>query len=208
MRYVLISAAALVLSLGGCSNAASDPARAEAASTPSATAAQAQGNWIVDKAESKIEFLGVQKGKSFTGKFTDYDALINFDPDDLASSYVKVVIDMSSAEAGDEERNESLPGKDWFNVKTFPQAVFESSEFTLISGSDYTAQGTLTIRDKSLPVTLPFTLTISGDIAEMTSEGLTLDRTDYGVGQGVWSKGEWVDKNVAVNIRVVANRAQ
>ena len=208
MRYVLISAAALALSLGGCSNAASDPVRVEAAAAPAASTNTAQGNWIMDEAESKIEFAGVQKGKSFTGHFTDFDALINFNPDELGGSSVKVVIDMASAEAGDEERNESLPGKDWFNVKAFPEAVFESSAFSFVSGSEYTAQGMLTIRGNSLPVTLPFTLTINGDSAEMTSDGLTLDRTNYGVGQGVWSKGEWVDKTVAVNIRVVANRAQ
>lgn len=199
---VLFSAALL---LGACSNAASDPVAPAPAEATSAV--QAQGNWIMDKDQSRIAFEGVQKGKAFTGEFGAFDASINFNPNDLAASSVTVTIDVSSIDAGNSERNESLPSKDWFHVKAFPAAIFTANEFSDQGEGNYIAKGTLTIRDQSRPVTLPFTLNIDGERAVMSSESFTLDRTDYGVGQGTWGTDEWVDTQVKVNVSVVATRS-
>jgi hypothetical protein len=44
---------------------------------------------------------------------------------------------------------------------------------------------------------------VSGKTA--TAKGsLTLTRTDYGVGQGNWSSGDWVGLNAGVNFTLVA----
>ena len=56
------------------------------------------------------------------------------------------------------------------------------------------------------PVTLPFTLAISGDTARM-SGAIVLNRTAFGVGQGQWTTGEVVDTKVTVNVALTAHRA-
>ena len=169
----------------------------------SITVSESASNWAVRMDESSVTFTGAQTGNEFTGEFKDFTAAIVFDPNDLENANVRVVIDMSSFDAGDKDRNEALPGKEWFSVKKFPEAIFTSDDFTA-GDEGYVATGELTIRDVSLPVALPFDLNIEDNVATMNGE-LTLDRSDYGVGQGAWAKGEWVDLNVKVGVKIIAD---
>jgi len=163
-------------------------------------------NWVMRPNESSIVFNGKQTGDDFSGEFKSFTADILFVPTSLKVSNINAVIDMSSFDAGNKDRNDALPGKDWFSVKEFPQAVFNAHEFTAIDEDSFEAKGELTLRGVSLPVTLPFDLDISdAGVATMTGS-LTLDRSDYGVGQGAWAKGEWVDLNVGVDIKIVADK--
>jgi len=163
--------------------------------------------WKIVSEESRLGFVGTQTGTAFEGEFERFSADIAFDPNDLASSKVVAVIDMASAKAGSKDRNEALPGPDWFAVKSFPEARFETSEIRKAEAGDgFVADGTLTIRDKTNPVTLPFTLTIEGDSAKMTGEA-TLDRSAFGVGQGQWASDQWIAHEVKVVIDLAATRA-
>lgn len=160
-------------------------------------------NWTVNKVESTLSFSGNQSGDNFTGAFSSFDAVINFDPNDLASAKVVVTIDTNSAEADDAERTDALPGKEWFYVKKFPLAKFEASKFKHIGGEKYQATGKLTIRDITQEVTLPFTLKIENERATMDAK-LTLNRTAYKIGTGMWASEDWVGHDVAVNIHIEA----
>lgn len=168
-----------------------------------ATVEAATGTWAVRADESTVIFTGKQTGDDFTGEFKDFTAEIVFDPENLSAARVRAVIDMSSFDAGDNDRNEALPGKEWFSVKKFPDAVFTADDFTA-TDTGYAAAGELSLRGVSLPVTLPFDLSITDGVATMNGE-LVIDRSDFGVGQGAWAKGEWVDLNVTVNVTIVAD---
>lgn len=199
-----ILTAALVLSLSGCSQASEPAPKLAAQSAPvAAPSAERIGNWLVNKAESHIHFTASQQGESFTGKFENYDVLINFKEDAIENASVKATIDVSSISASDKDRDGALPGKEWFNVKSFPKAVFQSDNFAKIGSNSYEARGTLTMKDKSQPLTLPFTLDITGAKAEM-SGSVTLDRTLWEVGTGAWATDEWVSTDVTVDIKISA----
>ena len=161
-------------------------------------------NWAMRSDESSLVFKGKQTGNEFTGEFTSFTTEIVFHPDFLDAARVTAVIDMSAFDAGSGDRNDALPGKEWFSVKAFPEAVFESDDFVATGEGTYEAIGTLTLRGVSLPVTVPFDIEIADGVATMNSE-LSLNRNDYGVGQGVWSKGEWVDLEVGLEITIVAD---
>ena len=170
------------------------------------TGAQA-ASWTVDQGKSTLGFTATQSGTAFTGKFTKYDAQIEFDPQNPAAGHAVVTIDMASAATGDKQRDEAIPGSDWFAVAKFPQAKFEATSFKALGGDKYEALGTLSIRDVKKDVILPFTLKLDG--AQATVDGtLPLVRTEYGVGQGAWSSGQWVALQVDVNVRLVATRAK
>jgi cytochrome b561 len=95
---------------------------------------------------------------------------------------------------------------DWFDVKKWPEARFVTTGFEKGLDRDaYVARGTLMIRDKTVPITLPFTLTIEGNRAEMRGE-TSLNRLDAGVGQGQWSDTKSVGAEVKIRIHVVAVR--
>jgi len=164
---------------------------------------ETQTNWAVDKTASSIAFSGVQTGEKFTGSFADFDVQINFNPDDLANAKVVVTIDLASADAGDKDRNGALPGKEWFFVKKFPTAKFETTGFKHLGGNKYETTGQLTIRGAAKTVTLPFTLDINNGKAVMAGQ-LNLNRRDFNIGTGMWKDQDWVKHNVGVQVAINA----
>lgn len=163
------------------------------------------GGWRVDYGKSTLSFTATQVGSAFTGRFEKYDAEIVFDPSDLEAASINVSVDMNSAKTGDRQRDVALPEKDWFDARAHPTATFVSQNIKSSGGGDYVAHGTLTIRETSKAVDLPFHLEINGDTAHATG-GLTLVRTDFGVGQGEFSTDEWVGLEVDVKIDITATR--
>jgi polyisoprenoid-binding protein YceI len=167
---------------------------------PSAANAAA---WQVDPAKSTLGFSGTQTGSPFTGRFKTFTAKIDFDPAHPDQGHADIVIDLASATTDDPQRDTSLPQADWFNTAAFPKAHFVATHFNAKGGKTYEAAGTLTIRDITKPVTLPFTLTIDGPTAHAKGH-VQLIRTDFGVGQGDWTSGQWVGLEVDVDVDLTA----
>ncbi len=160
-------------------------------------------DWTLQPAASTLGFSGTQPGTPFTCSFTQWTARISYDPAHPEAAHVKITIQTASAHTGDTQRDAALPGTDWFSAQAFPQAVFEATGFSALGGDKFTTTGTLTIRGVAKKLTLPFTLDVAGKTA--TAKGsINLTRTDYGVGQGNWSSGDWVALTAGVNFTLVA----
>lgn len=174
---------------------------------PASTAAPAAPSdpraWTVDYAESRLGFRATQTGTAFEGRFERFEAAILFDPEDLSGSRVEVTVDMASAATGDRQRDAALPASEWFRVRDFPNAVFRAEDFIGTGEGRYEARGSLTIRDVTRPLTLPFTLRMEGDRGRAEGE-VTLLRTDFGVGQGEFATDQWVGLDVGVQFTIVA----
>lgn len=198
MRFVPVIAAALAMV--SCSEA-----KTQAGEEAQVVAPANADAWVLDKGASRVTFKGVQQGAEFEGRFSSFDAVIILDPDNLDAASISATIDMSSVDAGDGERNSSLPTKDWFYVKKYPQATFSSDRITNTGPDMYEAAGVLMIKDIAKEITLPFRLTVSEGVADATGV-LTLVRTDYGVGQGAFATDEWIDLNVEVQVDLRATR--
>ncbi|MGH1571952.1 YceI family protein [Methylobacterium sp. P31] len=155
--------------------------------------------------EASIRFSGVQVGVPFSGRFERFEATVEFDPAKPEAGRASVLIDLASARTGDVQRDEAMPQKDWFDVKSAAQARFEAARFVDKGNGDYEAIGTLVIRGVSRNATLPFHLALDGAQARATGH-LDLVRTDFGVGQGAWASGQWVALEVGVNIDLTATR--
>lgn len=197
-KFFCISLACIILA--GCSQAEDDAAAGADA------AASGDGQWAVDHAQSKLEFVAEQTGAEFRGRFEDWSADIVFDPEDLANASITVTVAMDSAKTGDRQRDSALPGSDWFAAKTHPTATFESYAVRQTGEAAYEADGVLKIRDVEKGIVLPFVLEINDDTG--TAFGaVDLIRTDFGVGQGEEFAGDkWVAFSVKVEYRVVAKR--
>ena len=161
------------------------------------------GTWTKIDAESHLKFTAKQQGDEFTGQFETFETDIVFDPANLEAASIKAVIDIKSVAAGSKDRDGALPGRDWFFVKKFPDAVFESTEFSKTGDDSYEAAGTLSIKGILQPLTLPFTLTITDGVADMNGQ-VTIDRTQWKVGSGPWSTDEWVSTAVVLDIKIKA----
>lgn len=160
--------------------------------------------WMVDKAKSSVGFGGTYQGSPFKGSFEKWDAVIRFDPADLAGSSAKVTFQTASATTGDSSKDSSLAEDDWLGPTKFPTASFTSDAITA-EGSGYVAKGTLTIKGKALPVTLPFTLSIAGNSATMKGTA-TVDRLAYGIGAEGDGSGTFVSKDIAITVEIVATK--
>lgn len=170
--------------------------------TPAAAAANV---WTVDKARSVLGFKGQASGVGFEGRFRTWDAQITFDPNNLAAARVAATVNVASVATGNGDRDELLPTAAFFNTARFPQATFVASRFTARGGNRYEATGDLTIKGITKPVTLPFTLAINGNTAQMTGS-VALNRSAFAVGTGQWASDDTIDRTVVVTINLTATK--
>lgn len=171
------------------------------------TAAQnlSASDWTVDTANSRIGFAGTHAGSIFEGQFSDWSANISFDPDDLTTARAQVVIKTASAATGNTLYDTTLPGEDWFHTVAHTVAIFTADSFTQTGEDTYRADGTLQIRGTVHPISLDFTLKITGDAATMTAAH-TLDRLAYGLGATSDPAADWVSKDIRLTFAVAARR--
>ncbi|AZV78573.1 cytochrome [Parasedimentitalea marina] len=160
--------------------AASDQTTTQLAPAQSAPLQQVASGWAVQTGTLGISIT--QMGSQVSGSFTEWTAAINFD--DAAPvgpvGDVEVTITIASFDLG--TVTAQAMGPDYFDSATFPTAIFTAQLEKL--DVDYQAVGTLTIRDKVVPLTLPFTLDLQGDHAVM-SGSVTLDRLDFDIGKSL-----------------------
>lgn len=179
---------------------------ASALASLAVASAEAATIWHVVPGESSIGFSGTHAGRQFTGTFQKWHAEIAFDPQDLATSQAKVMVDLASAQTGDATYDKTLPTADWFNVSQVAQATFVTKKITGgEDGKSFTAHGTLSIRGVEVPVDLDFTFSESGDEAHL--EGKTsLQRLAFGIGKGSDATGAWVSLDIPVTVNVKLKR--
>ncbi len=170
-----------------------------------AVPASAAQHWAVNAAKSKLGFTVSWSGQPFTGTFRSWKADIDFDPADLAHSHANISIETGSETSGDAETDDGVKGAEGFAISQFPTALFRTTAFTHRAGNDYVAAGTLSIKGISRPVTLPFTLTLSGNTAHVVGNARVL-RNDFHVGTGEWEKPDPVAHEVTVNIDLTATK--
>lgn len=152
-------------------------------------------DWQVDAAKSSLSFRGTYQGQAFEGRFTRFQAAIRYDPNALAASKFDVTVALASADTASSERDDALQGSDFFDSAKFPQAHFVTTGFVEADGG-VEANGTLTIRDRTRPVTLKVRFVENGDGATL-DVATTLKRTDFGLG----ASSDWDDIGVDVPVQ-------
>jgi len=165
----------------------------------------AAAQWSVDYAKSRLGFSVMWGSEPFVAVFASWKANIDFDPADLARARADVRIDLASEQSDEADYDDGLKGAQGFQVSQFPQAHFVTTGFAHKSGNAYVANGLLSIRGVTKAVTLPFSLTIEGGHAHMKGTAAVL-RTDFNVGQGMWSAPNPVAREVTVTIDLYATR--
>ena len=94
----------------------------------------------------------------------------------------------------------------WFDVKLFPQAIFTSNKLVKTGDKTYQADGTLTIRDKMVPVILNFTLEEYSDHKAKVKGSTVLKRSDFGLARGDWAKTDSLKDDVKVEFVLTTMR--
>jgi cytochrome b561 len=164
--------------------------------------------WKIDPQTSRITWTAQFNRSPVEGTFSQWTAQVNFDEKDLAHSRVEITIDPASISSGDDSRDSTLKGPDFFNAVKFPQILYTSSHIKpvgLPSENRYVATGNLTLGDVTKPLALPFQLAITGQKAQATVD-FTLSRAAFGIGKGQWQGNASIADLVKVHVVVNATR--
>lgn len=185
-------------------NSAATPATSAAAPAEDEDIPNEPVRWVIEDG-SDLSFETSWSGSKIEGEFARFSGDISFSPNALDRSRVRIGIDLSSVTTGDGQRDASLKSEDFFNTGQAATAVFTANRFTHRGGENYVANGTLTLRGVSKPVSLPFRLQIDEDKARVRGV-TTLDRTAFGVGQGEWTATDQIPAQVTVEVDLRARR--
>ncbi len=170
--------------------------------------------WQIDRAHSAINFTINHFFTPVDGSFDDYEATVNFDPNNLEGSSIDVTIPVESVNTRNQRRDNHLKSEDFFNTAQWPNIRFVSHTIESLGDNQFVAHGELTIRDNTHSFELPFELlgVMDHPMRENTKvAGIVADaqlmRTDFGVGVGDWAATVVVGDrvNIRLNLELTAS---
>lgn len=168
-----------------------------------ASASASAATWVNDPEDSTVIFKYSYSGTPYQGEFKNVEAIFELDPQSPGSCRFEVTIPITDIDVGDEETLSYMHDIELFDVDRFPTASFEATQCRLESLNSFVADGMLTIRDQTHPISFPFNLEIEGQRFRLTSE-VTVQRLDYGVGLGYFANTSAVPNDVIVEVDVYA----
>lgn len=153
----------------------------------------------------KVSHMVISKVK---GTFHDVSGTLMYDENDPTKSTVEVLIDVSSIDTDNKDRDDHLRSPDFFDAASHPNIIFKSKQIKKTEDG-FVAVGDFTIKDQTRTLELPFVIT--GQITDpwgnerIGVEAETeIDRTNYGI---TWNKtldkgGLVVGNDVEIEISV------
>jgi len=145
-------------------------------------------DWNVDMAHSALTFKCSYQNGPFTGVFHKFDPKISYDESDLAHSKFDVTVNLSSVDTQSSERDQTLLTPDFFDTAKYPTAHFVATEFKRNADGGVDANGTLTIRGITKPVTLHVKFAVVDGKTTLDVDTV-LSRLDFGLG----TSSDWAD---------------
>jgi polyisoprenoid-binding protein YceI len=166
--------------------------------------------WKLDLAHSYASFsVRHMMVTTVRGKFDNVEGVIDFDPANPAAASVEVKILASSIATGMEPRDNHLRSADFLDAANHPYLTFKSTKIRIIDPNNAKVTGDLTIRGKTLPVTLnvEYLGTVNspfGDVRAGFAASTKINREDWGLtwNQALEAGGVLVGKEVAISIDV------
>lgn len=157
------------------------------------------GAYTVDKAHTSLLFRVSHMGFStYTGRFAQVDARLQFDPAHMTASQVTVNIDPRSIAADNAPSGflQTLAGEGWLDAEHFPHMSFRSTSVELTGPNTFRIHGELTLHGVTRPLDLD--ARYNGGYAGhpmdpharvgFSATG-TLKRSDFGISFGIPAPG-------------------
>ncbi len=165
------------------------------------------GTYSLDKTHASLVWKVSHAGLSnYTARFTDFDANLTFDPNNVENSTLVATINPTSIETDypnpekTDFNKELSQGEQWLNAQNFPEITFESTAITKTSENTGTMTGNLTFLGVTKPVTLD--VVFNGAMAEQPFSKLptlgfsatgSIKRSEWGLNTYVPAIGDRVD---------------
>ncbi|MGE5027739.1 MAG: YceI family protein [Betaproteobacteria bacterium] len=152
--------------------------------------------------KSSVSFVSKQMNVPVEGAFKKFSAQIAIDPARPEAGRAHIEIDLASIDTGNDDANDEVKGKNWFNVREFPKAGFVSSSVRALGGGRFEAGGRMTLKGKTAELRAPFTIKQEKGILVLDGT-FPLKRLDYGIGSGSWSDTSVVADEVQVRFHFI-----
>ncbi len=176
-------------------------------------AADIAGDYVLDPAHTRIGFSArhamVTKVR---GQFDEFEGTAHVDTQNPAASTVNVTIQTASVTTGQAQRDGHLKSPDFFDVETYPQITFVSTDVER-DGTEWSITGDLTINAVTKPVTVLFEETGEakdpfGNLRVGFEGSVTLNRTEWDLkwNSPLETGGVLVSEKVALEFDVSAIR--
>lgn len=167
--------------------------------------------WNIDPVHSIAEFrVKHMMISSVRGQFTGVTGTLTFNESDLAKSQVEAVIDVSTIDTRDAQRDGHLKSPDFFDVEKFPTMTFASSRVTRKANGSVSVTGPLTLHG----ITQEVAFEVEGPTPPVkdpwgnTRVGVTaktkVNRTDFGLtfNAALETGGVLVGEEVAITLEL------
>ena len=145
------------------------------------------GTYTLDPAHTSVGFEIQHMGLSkVQGRFDDKAGKIVADPADLSKSSVSFTAQTASIDTNVAPRDADLKSAEFFDAAKYPVLTFQSTAIRK-SGNHYVADGILTIKNESHPVSIPFRYLgpvqdpFGGTRLGILADPITINRKDYGL---------------------------
>ena len=193
--------------------AAAPLALADNAPAPS-TAPVPAGAYRVDKPHTSLTFRVNHMGFSqFTGRFTDVEANLKFDPAHIAASSVSVTVNPKSVSTDNAPGGflDTIAGEQLLDAAKYPQMTFVSKSVESTGANTFRINGELTMHGVTKPVTLKGELTSAvtdpwGNQRTALAVTAKINRKDWGLtyNQALETGGLVVGEDVKLSIEFEA----
>jgi len=111
------------------------------------------GAYAFDKSHTTLGFVARHMISKVRGRFTEFDGEVKVGPS-IEDSSVTVEVKAASINTDSEQRDGHLRGDDFFDVETYPNLAFTSTELRVGEGNAFELDGLLTIKEVTNTVTL------------------------------------------------------
>ena len=173
--------------------------------------------WKIDKTHSNIGFATKHMiVTTVRGQFTDFDAVLIFDPDHPDKIEATCTIKAASINTNNEKRDNHLRGKGFFLTEEYPDITFVAKSIKPLGDHRYEITSDLTMRGITKEVILQaegfsvFNKTPWGKIVAFASLRATINKDDFGL---TWNKtletgGFLVSKEVVLEIDLEMSKVE
>jgi polyisoprenoid-binding protein YceI len=178
--------------------APADPAPKSTPANDVANGSAASQDVALTPENTKIEFVGTHAGDKpdpRKGSFAKFNGTAKVDGGRLAS--VTVDIETESLTTEIDKLTNHLKSADFFDVKQYPTARFESTKIESAGKGKVNITGNLTLHNETKSITFPATVSTTDKGLAIKSE-FQIDRTEFGMNYAP----DKVEKQVAMTVTV------
>ncbi len=167
--------------------------------------------WEIDKDHTSIYFDVRHTYATVRGLFDDFSGTLVLDPDNPGASSIEFTVRVASINTNIAQRDNHLRSDDFFAADKFPVMTFKSTDVKSVKGNKYIITGSLTIKDVTKMIEVPFTYygmkenpLKKGQMVAGFEADFVINRLDYHVGTGQFADMGVVGKDVRIVVTLEA----